>query len=346
MPKKILDFIHVGDYKTGTTWLQRSVLSFHPEIKYLGDIFKKKELQEALRELVDKRDLDFSAINLRKKFIRNFEKEKKKIHGISREALSQSNYITGENAKRNAERLKEVFGNVKIIYVIREQISMLASIYSQYIKMGGTRNFRDWFLDPIECPGIIERLKYDKNIDMYCEIFGKKNVKVLLFEELKYDKKIFLKKLYTFIGCKNTNFQYVENYNLVNPSLTTFGAFFSKNLHKLFRNSHHNYRSTFLGIDKLIYLLLPKKIIKKIERHSHNNVINRYGILDKKQRVLHSINMRLMHRVSRLCEKIKIGNKVTVPKDIVQKILPLFLESNKKLKEKYNLDLDKFGWNL
>ena len=109
MTKKILDFIHVGDYKTGTTWLQRSVLPFHPEIEYLGDVFKKKELQDVLRELVDVRDLDFDAKKLRKKFTKNSNKGSKKIYWISREALSQSNYITGENAKRNAVRLKEVF---------------------------------------------------------------------------------------------------------------------------------------------------------------------------------------------------------------------------------------------
>jgi len=346
MTKKILDFIHVGDYKTGTTWLQRSVLSFHSEIEYLGDVFKKKELQEVLRELVDVRDLDFDAKKLRKKFTKNLNKGSKKIYGISREALSQSNYITGENAKRNAVRLKEVFGNVKIIYVIREQISMLGSIYNQYLKTGGTRNFKDWFLDPVECNSIIERLKYDKNVEMYCEIFGKKNVLVLLFEELKYDPENFLKKFYTFIGCKNTNFKLVKNNKILNPSLNETGAFFSKKLHKLFRNSYHNYRSTFLGIDKLIYILLPKKTLDKLDKKTQTNIINTYGKLDKKQRIMISINMGIMHRITKICEKIKIGKKIKVPEDVVEKLLPFFKQSNKILSKKYHLDVNKFDWSL
>ena len=210
MKNKIADFIHVGDYKTGTSWLQQTVFPFHPEIQYLGDHFQKSELNQALRELVDIRDLDFDADKIKSVFVQNIESNDK-IVGISREALSQSNYITGEHALRNAQRLKAVFGEVKIIYVIREQISMLGSIYSQYLKMGGTRSFEDWFLDPIECKGIIERLKYDKNIEMYQEIFGKENVLTLLFEELKHDKKTFLKKLYSFIGCKDTKFQPKES---------------------------------------------------------------------------------------------------------------------------------------
>lgn len=343
---KLVDFIHVGDYKTGTSWLQEAVFPFHPEIQYLGDHFEKKELQEVLRELVDIRDLDFCAENLRKKFEQNFTKENNKIIGISREALSQSNYITGEHAKRNAQRLKEVFDDVKIIYVIREQISMLGSIYSQYLKTGGTRCFNDWFLDPIECKGIIERLKYDKNIAMYQEIFGKENVQVLLFEELRANKENFLKKLYSFIGCQDTSFQPIESKKEVNTSLSTHGAIISKLLHKLFRNSYHNYRSTFLGIDKFIYFFLPQKIIDKRDELSQGYVLPNYAELDKKQRILYSINMGLMGKVTRLCEKIKTGKKISAPKDIKQNILPLFKESNQKLKKDYNLDVEKYGWIL
>jgi len=343
---KLIDFIHVGDYKTGTSWLQEVVFPFHHEIQYLGDHFEKRELQEVLRELVDIRDLDFDAESLRKKFEQNFTKEDSKVIGISREALSQSNYITGEHAKRNAQRLKEVFGDVKIIYVIREQISMLGSIYSQYLKMGGTRSFNDWFLDPIECKGIIERLKYDKNIAMYQEVFGKENIKVLLFEELRANKNSFLTKLYSFIGCQDTSFQPIESKKEVNTSLTTHGALVSKVLHRLFRNSYHNYRSTFLGIDKLIYFFLPQKIIDKRDELSQGYVLPNYGELDKKQRVLYSINMGIMGKLTKFCEKIKTGKKIKVPSEIAEKILPLFKESNQKLKDKYHLDVDKYGWSL
>ncbi len=341
---KLIDFIHVGDYKTGTTWLQEAVFPLNKEIQYLGDHFSNLELQKVLRELVDARDLDFNAIELRKRFIENFIREKGKAVGISREAFSQSNYITGEHAKRNAERLKEVFGKTKIIYVIREQISMLGSIYSQYIKTGGTRSFNDWFLDPIECKGIIERLKYHKNIEMYYDIFGKENVLVLLFEELKYDKPNFLKKIYTHIGCKDVNFQPAESNKKVNTSLTVYGAFFARFFNGFFRNSYHNYKSTFLHIDKLIYSLLSEKYLEKRDKLTLNYVIPNYESLDKKQRILYSINMGLSKRLEKLSDLVNIGRKLTVPLAIEEKIKPIFKESNKILKDTYLLEVDRYKW--
>ncbi len=66
---------------------------------------------------MDIRDLDFDPEKLKNNFQNNFHREEGKIVGISREALSQSDYISGEHAKRNALRLREVFGQTKIIYV-------------------------------------------------------------------------------------------------------------------------------------------------------------------------------------------------------------------------------------
>ena len=343
---KLVDFIHVGDYKTGTSWLQQRVFPYHPEIQYLGDHFKDKSQKKVLRELVDIRDLDFDAQCLSETFRQNFARERGKIVGISREALSQSDYISGENAKRNALRIKEIFGNVKIIYVIREQISMLGAIYSQYLKTGGTRKFNDWFLDPIECAGIIERLKYDKNIKMYQSIFGEENVKVLLYEELKSDNSLFLKKLFKFLECKDIHFQPPENKVVVNASLKSHGAMFSKYLQPLFRNSYHNYRSSFLNLDKIIYTLMSKKEIRRRDILSMESVIPSYGDLDRRNRVLYSINMGGMGRIRRLSESIRTGNKINVPEEVKEQILPLFLESNKKLKNIYDLDIDQYGWAL
>jgi len=342
----MIDFIHVGDYKTGTSWLQQNVFPFHPEIQYLGDPFENHELQTVIRELVDCRDLDFDADQLSLRFKKNFTKDLTKITGISREALSQSHYITGEHAKRNAQRLKAVFGNVKIIYVIREQISMLASIYSQYLKAGGTRSFYDWFLDPIECKGIIERLKYDKNIEMYYEIFGQENVLVLLYEELRSDRSTFLKKIYVFIGCKDISCIPLHEKRNVNSSLTTWGAVLSRILQSFFRNSYHNYKSTFLFFDHLIYTLSSKKFLAKRDLLTRSYVIPQYGTIDRKQRILFSINMAISEKIAKCMEYIRIGHKLSVPNNIQKQINPLFAKSNRILKEKYHLEVDKYHWTL
>lgn len=343
---RLVDFVHVGDYKTGTSWLQETVFPLHQEIQYLGDYFDNSSLQQVLRRLVDTRDLDFDANELRDSFVKNHKREENKIVGISREALSQSNYITGEHARRNAERLVKVFGKIKVIYVIREQVSMLGAIYSQYIKMGGTRSFEDWFLDPVETLGIIERLKYHKNIAMYHELFGKENVLVLIFEELKEDKASFLKKIYQHIGCEDIDFQPLESRKVVNQSLTGSGAFFARFFHRFFRNSYHNFRSTSFMLDKLIYLLASKAFLDRRDRLSLGYVIPNYGDLDRRQRVLYSINMGIRAKIEAIAAQLPFGRKVTVPKKTVEEIWPLFSESNMLLKEAYFLDIEKYGWSL
>tara|TARA_B100000900_G_C20586468_1_gene719806 strand:+ start:1302 stop:2348 length:1047 start_codon:yes stop_codon:yes gene_type:complete len=346
--RRVLDFVHVGDYKTGTTWLQNTVFPFHPEIQYLGDPMLSFNQEKVLRELVDIRDLDFEPVKLHTQFKESFARDDKKIVGISREALSQSNFITGENAKRNAERIRLVFGEVKVVYTIRSQQTMLTSIYSEYLKSGGTRSFNDWFLDPIECKGIIERLKYDKNIKMYHDIFGKENVIVLLFEELVSDKKCFLEKLLSFIGCSNSQYVFQEMDNKINTSLTSYGATASKFLNKFVRNMYHNKMSTSFWIDKIFYKLAPISILNKdkIDKLTKSVIIPSYGDLDRRQRILFYINVGLFNKIRSLSEKISLGKKIEVKGEAIDKIMPLFIESNCRLKNLYDLEIDKYGWRI
>jgi hypothetical protein len=341
----LIDFIHVGDYKTGTTYLQKEIFPNHPEIQYLGDTFTNSIHEEIFRKIVDMRDLDFNSDILKSKYERSYTKERK-YTGVSREALSQSNFITGEHAKRNAERIKSIFGNVKIIYVIRDQISMLESIYSQYIKMGGTRSFNNWFLDPIECRGIIERLKYDKNIQMYYDIFGKDNVLVLLYDELKEDKQKFINKIFTFIGVKTNIKLLKQKQKKVNSSLTTVGGLFLRIMNKCLRNQHHRHESTILHIDKIIYLLLSKRNKEKLGEKSKHYILPNYHMLDEKQRILYTINMILTNKARLLAEKISIGQKIKITDNVKKKIIPYFISSNNLLKEIYELSIDKYNWYI
>lgn len=344
MSNNLVDFIHVGDYKTATTYLQEVIFPFHPEINYLGDHLQNKELEKVLRAIVDCRDLDFNAQDYKKIIDKNILKSDK-ITGLSREALSQSNYISGENAQRNAQRIKAVFGNVKILYVIREPFSMLESLYSQYIKIGGTRSFQDWFLDPMETKNIVQRLKYYKNIQMYYDIFGKENVKVLIFEQLKTNNQLFLKNIFAFIGCNDVAFVPKVNKS-VNLKLTTYGMVVSRFLNTFIRTEKHCFKSAFVSLDKIIYTLLPKQIISRIEKNSEYILLNTYHDFDKKQRVLYIINMKLVLIIEKLSEKIKIGKKFKIDKKYQDFLNKELAQSNHILKKQYGLDIDNYGWYL
>lgn len=341
----MLNFIHVGDYKTGTTWLQQYGFRKHPEIYFLGDYFENREYHRLFHELIDARDLDFDADSLWRRFSEEIAKEAiqdKKV-GVSREVLSQTNFITGENARRNAERLKAVFGSTKIIYVIREQISMLNSIYSQYVKMGGTLNFEDFIFDPIQAKGLINRLQYDKNIAMYHDVFGVENVHVGLFEEFVQKKSIFLKRIYKSIGCKEIDYFPETEEKRVNISLTTVGCSLQRLLNRFVRNPY-NPSSNVLPIDKIVSFFLPRYYKSKADIDTSRNVIPSYGALDQKARLNFAINKALTHRIKKISSKISLGRQLKLSNKTQELLRNEFKRSNRILLEKFKLEVDKYGW--
>ena len=97
----MIDLIHIGDYKTGTSWWQSRALPAHSEICFLDDPIEHKEIVHLMHQLVDSRDLDFDPELLKAKFEHELDKldcvDKKKV--ICREALSGT-YTTGDHAAR------------------------------------------------------------------------------------------------------------------------------------------------------------------------------------------------------------------------------------------------------
>ncbi|MFW5886402.1 MAG: sulfotransferase domain-containing protein [Bacteroidota bacterium] len=347
----MINFIHVGDYKTGTTWLQKYAFDTHPEIDYLGDPFRYKvdgEFNRYMYELGDTRDVDFQPEILKAKISEKLCHIYKpnKITGISREALSASNYLTGEHAKRNAERIKAIFGDVKIIFIIREQFSMLASLYSQYIKMGGTLCIADFVFDAYECRGLLERLKYHKTLDMYADIFGKNNVYFDLFERFRLNKNNFLKDIYSFIGCKNTAFLPPEGSKKVNSSLTEGGVLFARFCNHFIRSYHHNRAVNLIPFDKIITKFLPEEKKTMMIEYTEETILPSYGEMDAENRLLFALNSALLGKIRTVSEKITVGNKIKLPGEIEEKLKDRFKESNAVLLKKYNLPVDQHGWSL
>lgn len=223
---------------------------------------------------------------------------------------------------------------------------MLASIYTQYIKMGGTLSITDFILDSFECRGILERLKYHKTLSMYAKIFGKNNVHFDLFERFRKDKRSFLKDIYAFIGCRDTDFFRSEDKTVVNRSLTTVGATFARFCNHFIRSYHHNRAAKFIAFDKIIAEILPKEKKVEIIKNTEQVIIPSYGELDAKYRLLFAISSHLLDKIRRLSEKIPFGQKIKVPAEIRKNLDDQFKESNNILLERYKLPVDQYGWAL
>jgi len=342
----MIDFIHIGEGKTGTTWLQKYGFH-HPEISYLGRPFDD-ELSSILKRMVHTPDFMFNPVQFQSELQKYLEKKPKerKISGISWEWLiSSGNLWKGDHIFRNAERLRAVFGDIKVIYVIREQKSMLLSLYSQYIKMGGTLKLEEFLFDPYHSIDCIEKLKYHYTIDKYIHLFGKENVWIGLYEEFKLDKPSFLKKLYSFIGCKNTEYLPQGMDEIANSSLKDITLSIFRFLNHFIR-SNNNTSSYLIPIDKLILAIIKNtQKYSSLERESHNTCIPYYNFA-KDNYIRKHINNLLLGYLRETMNKINIGKPIKFNKKIEKFLNHEYKQSNELLYEKYDLNIKKFGWVL
>ena len=112
-----------------------------------------------------------------------------------------------------ATRLKELFPNAKILFIIRNQLDSIESMYHFLVEQGGgninpaygrpsVRSLKAWLSDQEDFSyrSYLETLKYDEMYALYARLFSPANVKVLLFEDLKQAPQDFLDELGEFLA--------------------------------------------------------------------------------------------------------------------------------------------------
>lgn len=200
MEKIKIDFIHIGYHKTASSYLQLNYFKRIDQICVLNeDIsilqkklwfynnFVKSSKENFNKELIIKKIKD--ALSISKNVnIRN------PINCISDENLSGDIY-TGNNSKLLMNRIHLIFGETKILIVLRNQIDWLLSAYGNFVLHKGKLSFKKWFNFYGEL--LCEKLTFSNLISEYINLFGQKNINVLTYENLfKINDgiKIFLKK--------------------------------------------------------------------------------------------------------------------------------------------------------
>lgn len=182
------NIFHIGYHKTGTTWFQKNFYPHVENIHFVNNALLQKYF------LIDHPNL-FDAQECHQAF------ESSKISVFCDEELSgniHSGGLHGCMTKEVSYRIKEAFPNAKIVIFIRNQVSMVASIYAQYIKKGGTYGidkylYHDDNFDHRFPLFEFEHLNYYELIKHYIELFGRKNVKVFLYEDFLEDNYSFIK---------------------------------------------------------------------------------------------------------------------------------------------------------
>mgnify|MGYP003632450845 FL=1 len=199
--------IHIGFHKTGSTWLQNIIFSD----KARGFTSDTHEARHRLVERLVRPDvLDFDATGERN----YYRKYQEAAHSsgldlvLSHERLSGYPSSGGHDRTIIAQRLKDMFPNARILIVIREQKSLIRSMYSQHITDGGVEGL-DRFLNVPE-PALgrkpsfsMQFYRFDRLIHHYQQLFGKTGVLVLPFEMLRSDGQKFADRIADFCGKEN-----------------------------------------------------------------------------------------------------------------------------------------------
>jgi hypothetical protein len=213
-------YVHIGFPKCASTSLQNSFFSNHPELYHLGSGFNGINGRYIDRDIARVVESD---LRFKKEFLWRPETVTGVLDGYFKKASAQQGcravglsseflgFTLGNeiDVMAKARRLRQVFGkNTTIIMVIREQMDLLKSLYREMVKGGypGTwRNFLEYtflYQDRNWCHDFC----FDRVLDAYSDLFGRENVLVLPFEQLKQDRAGFLQAL-----CKGLGISPFEN---------------------------------------------------------------------------------------------------------------------------------------
>ncbi len=193
--------VHVGFPKVASTALQRSILpALAKDLPSCAVVTPDVPRFDALSiKLAHGEDNEYRP-DLFRAFLREARGEAETLI-LSQERLSGALFRRGYNRERNAARLHDLVPEAKIVVLVRSQATMLRSIYSQYVHNGGSAALQRFFYEPLEgCDIDLDHLCFDRCVDHYESLFGKKRVLVLPYELLTTSCRLFVTELLSFIA--------------------------------------------------------------------------------------------------------------------------------------------------
>jgi len=215
-------YIHIGFHRTGTTFLQEKIFPFLVTTNYIPQY----EIIDILTDITTTDPYLWDKLNYQNKIYaalsKFLQKDKKNI--LSAECLVGFPFTKGINRTIIINRLKSLFPSAKLIVGFREQCSMLTSVYSLYIREGGTLKFSslinkynnrsfgyliyDNLIETID----LDYYKYSLFFMQIKELFSEENIYFFLMEEFIERPGKSIQKLCQFIEA-DWNEQSIERLN-------------------------------------------------------------------------------------------------------------------------------------
>lgn len=335
-------YIHVGNPKCASTSLQISFFGNHPELYHLGNGYNQQNntyIDEDVTTVAEvdlryKRDLAYNREKAIAAFKEHFEaangEGRYKAVGLSSEFLcfTLSNEI---DVTTKARRLHEIFGdNTCIIFVFREQFSLLKSLYLEMIKggyAGRYRNFLEYtylFQDRSWCLEFC----FDRMVKLYSSIFGPENVCAIPFELLKEDEASFIRRICTAIGVSEPN----EKMRELNQQAPTLGLY--ECMRRFNERCPHEFGSAFYE---------PFSVMR-MATYFHNELqvaVPYNGLMSDFLRIP-------MSQAARQFDQRTPAPDIdlSIPKAIEERLTAIYAPSNAALAEMTGYDLAKYGYRL
>jgi len=191
--------LHIGMQRTGSTFLQEELFS---NISEINRIEKNKKIYMLIKNIEKHNEKNLNDM-IKKEFDEYFSQNK--INLISDENISCRMWTKEDNRYKRIYKIKHFFPNAKIIFGIRNKTNLLISWYKKYVICGGVLSFQYFKKNIIN----INKINYDPYIEHLYELFGKKNVFVYKFENMKEDIHKLVNNICSFIGVKTPNFNNV-----------------------------------------------------------------------------------------------------------------------------------------
>ena len=224
-------YLHAGQPKTGTSFLQRNYFVHHPKINNLGKKNNlgsvKKNLLEVFHKIIHFEKLNDDDYKECLEIIKKIDYRENMINLISYEAFTQLNFKVNQDVI--FKRLKDLFAEsnfkLKVFITVRNQLSIIPSHYANtprvYIdsKIEFCKSFKN-FINNIDKVGkisennynyVYDRYKYFQLLQLAIRIFSKENVKIFFFEDMKKNHDTYFNEICSFLN--------IENYFLPNTDI-------------------------------------------------------------------------------------------------------------------------------
>lgn len=307
-------FLHVGYPKTATTWWQNKIFADHPHIGLIGTSEKYSDWG---KHLVTIHDFEFDAEFVRESALKVASKLQTDRVVISWEHLLGDSAFGGDKLVCHMNRLHQCFPEAKIVIFIREQFNMIKSLYKQYVQEGGTWSFGDFLQADYPYRIFFSRayLNYFQTIQHYETLFGKDNIYIGLFEQVKHSPQKVIQDIFKWMDIPVENQSEVVTDNQANKSLSEVSI-------RLLRVINYFLPGRFNGRGPVPYTKTP--FLKAATRVGFQNYLDPY-----------------------LIAPLTSGfSSLYFPSRIEQSLRTYYAEVNHNLVQKYELPLGEFNYIL